>query len=298
MTSLVERAPAKVNLSLHVLSRRADGYHELESLSAFSASGDLLTLAPGQRLDVSITGPGAIDIGAIADNTILRAATELSRFVPDLRTGQFGLRKKLPVAAGIGGGSSNAAAALRLLARENSIPLDDELLMQAAAEVGSDVPVCLLSRARMMGGRGEVLGEPVRLPPLFAVLINPGVALQTPAVFGQLGLERGEDYSTRQSARSPLSAHPEIRQQMSFDALIGVLRKTRNDLEAPASVLCPAISDVLAVLGAARGCKLARMSGSGATCFGLFETRLRATRAARAIKKSKPDWWVKPCILR
>ncbi|HMK79009.1 MAG TPA: 4-(cytidine 5'-diphospho)-2-C-methyl-D-erythritol kinase, partial [Xanthobacteraceae bacterium] len=173
--ALAELAPAKVNLTLHVLGRRADGYHEIESLVVFADVGDRLTLAPGAALSLRVTGPTAAAAGEGGDNLVLKAARALAERVEGLRLGRFSLEKQLPVAAGLGGGSSDAAAALRLIAQENSLPLDDTRLSGAARATGADVPVCLAARARMMRGIGEILGQPLALPPLPAVLVNPGV---------------------------------------------------------------------------------------------------------------------------
>lgn len=289
MTRRIERGPAKVNLSLHILGRREDGYHALESLVCFTGSGDLLTFDTAAD-GFAVSGPCARGAGPDVDNLVVRAARELQARVTGLRSGAFHLYKSLPAAAGIGGGSSDAAAALRLLARENALALDDARLLDAAAAVGSDVPVCVNARARMMCGAGEVLGPLLALPPLYAVLVNPGVAVETRDVFARFNLAKGEDYG--------MSAHPKIECGMSAPDLFDALRRARNDMEDAACVIAPVIIDVLAVLGAARGCRLARMSGSGATCFGMFETRIAASRAARAIRRSRPQWWVKPCILR
>ncbi len=207
-----------------------------------------------------------------------------------LTLGAFRLAKFLPVAAGIGGGSSDAAAALRLLARANGLSHDDPRVMAAARATGADTPVCVSPRARMMRGVGEILGEPLRLPPLPAVLINPGVPVETRAVFQRLGFAPG--------ATLERAAHPPITPDMSADALWSALRKGRNDLEDAACVLAPVIVDALAVLGASKGCRLARMSGSGATCFGLFVSRVAASRASAVIKAQQPGWWVRSAMLR
>jgi 4-diphosphocytidyl-2-C-methyl-D-erythritol kinase len=205
----------------------------------------------------------------------------------DLQTGSFTLVKHLPTAAGIGGGSSDAAAALRLLAQHNGLSLDDPRVMQAAQMTGADVPVCLRPSARMMQGIGDVLGPDLALPPLYAVLVNPSIPLQTAQVFTQLGLERGTN--------SGLSAHPII--PTDPDTLILSLKNNSNDLQDAAEVLVPVIRDICAILWAARGCQLARMSGSGATCFGLFKTRSQASQAATLIRRTHQDWWVHGCIL-
>ena len=291
MTSaLAARAPAKINLTLHVQGRRADGYHELQSLVAFAGVCDHLTLTPGDTLSLSVIGPTAQAAGAGDDNLVLRAARNLVARMEGLNLGVFALTKYLPVAAGVGGGSSDAAAALRLLARLNSIALDDARLMEAARETGADVPVCLDPAARMMTGAGETLGPKLSLAPIPAVLVNPRVAVETRAVFAELGLKPGDAYG--------FGKHPVIESGMGADALFGVLKKGRNDLEDPAGVLAREIVAVLAVLGAARGAKLARMSGSGATCFALFADRHQAARAARVIRRDHPNWWAQATMLR
>ena len=288
--ALTERAPAKVNLTLHVCGRREDGFHDLESLVVFAGVHDRLTLQPADDWSIEVAGPTAAVAGPSHDNSVLKAARALAANVDGLRVGAFHLTKRLPAAAGIGGGSSDAAAALRLLARLNQLPLDDPRVIAAAQATGSDVPVCLDPRARMMSGRGEIVGPPLALPPIFAVLVNPGVALSTPDVFAKIGFKPGE--------RSIGGAHPVIEASERLDALAPKLRKGRNDMEDAASVLAPVIGAVLAVLGAARGAKLARMSGSGATCFALFENCHAAARAARVIRRDHPGWWVRSTLLR
>jgi 4-diphosphocytidyl-2-C-methyl-D-erythritol kinase len=288
---LIARAPAKVNLTLHVLGRRAaDGYHELESLVAFTGAGDVLSLQPGATLSLAVDGPTAQHAGEEADNLVLRAARELSARVPQLELGAFCLTKRLPVAAGLGGGSSDASAALRLLARANGLGVADPRLLSAATATGADVTVCVEPRARMMLGAGETVGAPLDLAPLPAVLINPGVAVATRKVFQRLGLQPGE--------RAGVAPHPDVPARTDREALWRMLGKCRNDLEPAALAEVPIIRDVLALLGAARGCKLARMSGSGATCFGLFSSPRAAARAATTIRAAHPHWWVNAAILR
>ncbi|MGL4729280.1 MAG: 4-(cytidine 5'-diphospho)-2-C-methyl-D-erythritol kinase, partial [Bosea sp. (in: a-proteobacteria)] len=199
---LTTRARAKINLSLHVLGRREDGYHELESLVAFAGMGDELTLVPGEEMSLSISGPMAAGLSLSDDNLVLRAAYGLAAAIPGLKLGAFHLVKHLPVASGIGGGSTDAAAALRLLARVNGLVADDKRLFAVAREVGADVPVCLTSRSVVMRGVGERL-EPLALPRLFALLVNPGIGLSTAAVFCELGLARGERLVLRQAALEP-----------------------------------------------------------------------------------------------
>ena len=284
---LATRAPAKVNLTLHVLGRRPDGYHELESLVAFAGTGDDLSLIPGE-LSLSVSGPTADAAGGEADNLVLKAARALARRVPGLRTGAFHLTKRLPVAAGIGGGSADAAAALRLLARLNGLSRDDPALIEAARETGADVPVCLQSRSRMMAGAGEVLGPALRLPPLFAVLANPGVPVATAAVFRRLG----------DAERGTASPHPAIDPALDRPRFVAVIAGGRNDLETAAIALAPAIGEALASMRAATGCRLARMSGSGATVFGLFDDGAASVAAAKEIGRARPGWWIKATRLR
>ena len=285
MTALTEKAPAKINLTLHVRGRRADGFHDLESLVAFAGVGDRLSLTPGDALSLDVSGRTAEASGATGDNLVLRATREAQARIPGLRAGAFTLIKNLPVAAGLGGGSSDAGAALRLLARANSIATDDPRLFEIAAAVGSDVPVCLAAKACMMRGRGDDLGPPLALPRLFAVLVHPGVAVPTAPVFAALGLTPGE---------CPVAAaHPDIE-----GAAIAALRGARNDLEDAACVIAPAIRVVLEALMLTACCQLARMSGSGATCFGLFDNCHAAARAGASIRRAHPQWWVRSTILR
>jgi len=286
---LVENAPAKINLTLRVLKRRDDGYHELESLVAFADFGDRLSFAPGGDLALTVQGPGAAAAGAGDDNLVLKAARALALRRPDIALGAFHLDKRLPVAAGLGGGSADAAAALRLIAQANGIARDEPDLYAAARATGADVPVCLDPRARIMRGIGEVLSAPLSLPPLPAVLVNPGVALPTKAVFA------GWKPGSAQPAASDLAAIAEVARG---DQLLHLLAAQANDLEAPASALKPIIADILVALRAVSGCRLARMSGSGATCFGLFAAADDAAAAAKLLSATQPAWWVKATTLR
>ncbi|VTZ24963.1 4-diphosphocytidyl-2-C-methyl-D-erythritol kinase [Methylocella tundrae] len=286
---LRERAPAKINLTLHILGRREDGWHRLESFVAFSRTGDLLSFVEDQPLALSIEGPTAPAAGNIADNLVLRAARHFAESFPGAKLGAFHLVKRLPVAAGIGGGSSDAAAALRLLARANGVSLDDERLIAAARKTGADVPVCLAARARMMRGLGEELGPLLKLPPLIGLIVNPGAPLETRHVFARMNIPPG--------GSTAFGGHPELSSGMHVEDLVGALGKGRNDMESAACRLAPIIGDVLAVLSAAPGCRLARMSGSGATCFALFKDCKSAARAKKAILRAHPGWWVKSCVL-
>ncbi|MGE7413642.1 4-(cytidine 5'-diphospho)-2-C-methyl-D-erythritol kinase [Methylobacterium tarhaniae] len=295
MPTLATRAPAKINLTLHVLGRRpGDGYHALESLVVFagSSAGDLLTLEPGPALDLVVTGPTAGPAGPTDDNLVMRSARHLAAERPGLQIGRFHLMKRLPVAAGIGGGSSDAAAALRLLGRLNGLAPDHPALMAAARRTGADVPVCLDPRARMMRGAGEAVGPALALPAMPAVLINPGVPVETAPVFRALGLKVGEAHPRA------AEVHPEMAGGEDLGALIARIAPARNDLEAPALTVAPVIGDTLAALRDQPDCRLARMSGSGATVFGLFGHRSAAVAAARAIAAAQPGWWVRATLLR
>ena len=286
--SLVENAPAKVNLTLRVLHRRADGYHEIESLVAFADFGDRLSFSPGAALTLKVSGPAAKEAGEGDDNLVLRAARALAARRPGLALGAFHLDKRLPVAAGLGGGSADAAAALRLLAKANALARDDADLFAAGRATGADVPVCLDPRPRIMRGIGEVLSEPFSLPPLPAVLVNPGLAVPTKAVF---------------AAWKPAPARPVAldlaagTQPMDRDRLVQRLSEQSNDLEEPAIAFAPVIADVLAALKRLPGCELARMSGSGATCFGLFASAAAAGEAAESLRGQFPHWWVQAVTL-
>lgn len=265
-----EQALAKVNLALHVTGQREDGYHLLDSLVVFADIGDRLTFSPAPELSLSVTGPLADGVPTGPENLILRAASVLPQGVGARIT----LHKHLPHAAGIGGGSADAAATLRGLARLWGCALPDPL---AVLSLGADVPVCLSASPQRMAGIGETLSPVPALPPLFAVLVNPRVALPTGPVFRGLA-------SKRNPALDPPDWH-------GFDSFLDWLTRQRNDLEPPALKLAPEIGRALQALRAS-GATLARMSGSGATCFGLFETNALAVYAARKIREVQPGWWV------
>ncbi len=281
---LADDAPAKVNLTLRVLGRRPDGYHELESLVVFADFGDRVSFAVGGDLALTVRGPSAAAAGAGDENLVHKAARALRARRSGLVLGTFDLDKRLPVAAGLGGGSSDAAAALRLLAKANAIALDDPDLHAAARATGADVPVCLDPRPRVMRGIGEKLSVVLALPPLPAVLVNPGVALPTKAVFAGWRASPAAAVALDEATIASLSGPR---------ALVDVLAQQANDLEPPAVALQPSIADVLTALRHRPGCTLARMSGSGATCFGLFDTPDEAAAAEQALSASHPAWWVK-----
>ena len=288
-TARAEPAPAKVNLTLRVVGRRANGYHDIESLVAFADVGDALTFAPASDLTLTVRGPTAAAAGNTADNLVLKAARALAERVDGLKLGRFTLSKRLPVAAGLGGGSADAAAALRLLARANRMTRDDPRLMAAARATGADVPVCLDPRPRFMRGIGEILSEPLDLPRLPAVLVNPAVAVATRDVFAALALEPARKVGASSSCW-PIGG-----QQCA--ALLAALADDRNDLETPAIKIAPVIADLLAELRRVPCCRLARMSGSGATCFALFDTRRAASAGAQKLRGRHPAWWVRATAL-
>lgn len=284
--TLFERAPAKVNLSLRVLGRRADCYHDLSSLVAFAGTGDRLALNPGAPLGLEVSGKVAA-LGNEADNLVLKAAHALKARIPGLATGHFQLIKKLPIAAGLGGGSADAAAALRLLARANGFALDDARLFEAALATGSDVPACLFGRSCAMTGRGERIA-PISIPRFGAVLVNPGVPVATSDVFRMLAIAPG----TRLSERGPTPASFRSREE-----LLAFLHDEPNDLEPPAHRVAPVLDEVAEALKATPDVLLTRMSGSGATMFALYENCRHAVRAARLVTGAYPSWWVKSTII-
>jgi 4-diphosphocytidyl-2-C-methyl-D-erythritol kinase len=288
MPGLMEEGRAKVNLTLRVVGRRVDGYHDLESMVAFADCADRLSLTPGSKLNLKTTGPLAGDCGETADNLVFKAAQLLGERVPNLKLGDFTLDKMLPVAAGIGGGSADAAAALRLLAQANGLALDDPRLIEVAELTGADVPVCLASRACVMTGVGETL-LPLSLPIMPCVMVNPCVPVATKDVFAELGLRNGE---LLVGATDVLQATAWPEQGASLEDWVEVLSAGANDLEAPAIRIQPVIGEVLAALNATNGAWLARMSGSGATCFAIYENTADAQRAAQKMRLDHPDWWV------
>ena len=287
-SALIEYGRAKVNLTLQVIGRRVDGYHDLESVVAFADCADRLTLTAGPELSLKTTGPLAEACGETTDNLVLKAARLLAERVPDLKLGAFTLEKVLPVAAGIGGGSADAAAALRLLARLNGLPLDDARMREVALATGADVPVCLASHACDMTGVGETL-LPLDLPDLPCVMVNPRVPVATKDVFEALRLRNGELLvGATDVIRSP--AWP--KQGASIADWVEVLKRVSNDLEVPAMRIQPAIGEVLSALRSSDRILLARMSGSGATCFALYANAADAGRAAQKLRTDHPQWWV------
>ena len=290
-SDLVESAPAKVNLTLRVLGRRADGYHDIESLAAFADVGDRLALTPGDALTLTVVGPSAAQTGAEADNLVTEAARALAARIPGLCAGAFRLQKNLPVAAGLGGGSADAAAALRLLAQTNKLAPDDPRLRDAARATSADVPVCLDPRARLMRGIGEILSAPLPLPRLHALLVNPGVAVPTKLVFS--GWRPSANPIRALDSTADFAVPKMQNEEQLLDWLVG----EANDLETAAIALEPVIAEVLASLRAAAGCRLARMSGSGATCFALFASAAETATAGQTLRTQFPDWWISETVL-
>ncbi len=288
-------APAKINLTLRISGRRADGYHELESLVAFAAFGDRLTFSPDGPLDLDVSGPMAEGAGPLADNLVLRAARALAERIGALRLGRFTLHKELPSGAGLGGGSADAAAALRLIAKANGVSIDDPRVHDAARTTGADIPVCVDPRPRIMRGIGEILSAPVALPQLGILVVHPGFALPTGPVFKALGLAPGEQHARLSPPQR--EAGEERWQRADREPLLAWLASERNDLEAPAIEIAPAVAGVLGVIAALANCRLARMSGSGSACFGLFDNGEAATAAAERVAAARPSWWVRAGLL-
>lgn len=275
-----ETAYAKINLALHVRAREPDGYHRIETLFAFAEAGDRLSVDHADRLMLIVRGPFAHALGSGEDNLVARAAEALRGRYSVTQGAALTLDKQLPVASGIGGGSADAAAALRLLARWWGLPAGQEELLEIACGLGADVPACIRSETVRGEGRGDHLvsqdGSGLKGMPV--LLVNPGIPVSTASIFAAWdGADRGE-----LPIASPLAT-----------ALQG-----RNDLEAAACALAPRIRDVLAALATAPGAILSRMSGSGATCFALFEKDKNRDLAAEAVASLHPDWWLLPTRLR
>jgi 4-diphosphocytidyl-2-C-methyl-D-erythritol kinase len=277
---IFERASAKINLFLHVGAKRADGFHPLQSLAVFTDLGDTLAIESASGLSLKIDGPFAKGLDGEGDNLVLRAARALGNGGAKLT-----LTKNLPVASGIGGGSADAAAALRGLNALWNSGRDSAALCDIAAALGSDIPVCVLSAPSFMEGRGEVLRALESMPRLPMLLVNPRVAVPTKDVFAGLTDRSGDDTTL-----------PRGRFRDTAD-LLRFLETTRNDLEAPALQIQPVIGEVLTAIAALPGALLTRMSGSGATCFGIFADDDCCARAAQVLKETAPGWWVAPTFV-
>jgi 4-diphosphocytidyl-2-C-methyl-D-erythritol kinase len=278
---LSERAPAKINLFLHVGTKRADGFHPLQSLAVFTDLGDALAIESAPELSLRIDGPFAAGLDGEGDNLVLRAARALGTGGASLR-----LTKNLPVASGIGGGSADAAATLRGLRQLWGMRAGDTTLYDIAAGLGSDIPVCVDAVPAFMEGRGEILRAVQSMPRIAMMLVNPGVAVPTKDVFAALVERSGVDMTL------PAGRFGDTADLLRF------LEMTRNDLEAPARQIQPVIGEVLTAMAALPGALLTRMSGSGATCFGIFADEDCCARAAALLKQAHPAWWVVPTFVR
>lgn len=277
-------AAAKLNLYLHVIARRPDGYHVLDSLVAFASVHDTVAVAEADDLTLAVEGPFAGALQGQADNLALTAARRLAAAAGTTRGARIRVVKRLPVAAGLGGGSADAAAALRALVRLWGLELSRADLAGVALAIGADVPVCLAGRAAFVGGIGEEIVPAPALPPAWVVLANPGRPLSTEAVF------RTRTGPFNRRARFWESA-------ADGAALAALLLERHNDLTNAAVTLCPEIGQVIGALVRAPGCRLARMSGSGPTCFGLFADEGAARRAVADLRAAEPGWWVTTATL-
>ncbi|TGP56800.1 4-(cytidine 5'-diphospho)-2-C-methyl-D-erythritol kinase [bacterium M00.F.Ca.ET.230.01.1.1] len=273
-------APAKINLALHVTGQRADGYHLIDSLAVFTRFGDRLEIEPAEHDQFSVSGRYAAGLPLDGDNLVVKARDALRREAGAQHAPPVAiqLEKNLPVASGVGGGSSDAAAALNALARLWKLAIDDTSLARIGLSLGADVPMCLKSKPLVARGIGDEVLPLSAFPALGLVLVNPGVAVATPDVFKAL-------------SRRDKEALPALPKRLDFHAVRNWLETTRNDLEPPAQSIQPAIGEALKALKRADAA-FARMSGSGATCFGLFETGNVAKRAAIEIRARHPDWFV------
>jgi 4-diphosphocytidyl-2-C-methyl-D-erythritol kinase len=278
--AIVERAaPAKVNLALHVLGRRPDGYHDLDTLAVFADFGDRIAVSDARELSVSVSGRFAGIVPCGSDNLVLRAARLLQEHAAHRTGADVRLHKNLPAGSGFGGASADAAATLHALAALWRLGLGAEALADLAAKLGADVPMCLARRALRARGTGERIDLLGDWPPLPLLLVWPGRSVSTAAVFASLQRRENPPLPALPGARSPL-------------ALAAWLSRCRNDLEAASRVLAPEIGDVLTALRATEGCVLARMSGSGSGCFGLYLDRRAAAAAAAYLRNIRPGWWI------
>lgn len=283
-----ERARAKVNLTLRVLGKRPDGFHEIESLAAFADVCDVIEITHSAHSSLSLCGPFASSLGD-DENIVLRALKAFNDDVGGIPDIDCRVRKAIPVAAGLGGGSADAAAALRLFSRVNTDCVSASRLQSLAAAIGSDVAVCLASSAAMMRGRGERTKLLEGFPALPAVLVNPGVALSTADVYAALSAD-----SIGESISQDGGDVPEFASRRD---VVDYMVSHGNDLESAAIGLQPVVGEVLQEVSNHKGCLIAQMSGSGPTCFGIFDTGACADQAAHALAEQHPDWWVRKTIL-
>ena len=282
--SFVCAAPAKINLYLHVTGKNDNGYHQLDSLVAFAGVHDTITISPADHLDLHIDGPCAGPLKGQSDNLVLAAARALAKVAGKEPKAAITLTKRLPVSSGMGGGSADAAATIRGLCQFWNLNPDAEEIAPLALGLGADVPICLHGKASFVGGIGEKLAPAPALPPCSIVLVNCGLGLSTPAVFaartGRFSAPGRFDYAPADAAE-----------------LAAILGTRRNDLAPAAQSLLPVIDGVLKTIQATKNVLLARMTGSGATCFGLYATPGEAAAAALALSQANPQWWVKAASL-
>jgi len=290
MKTVHQFAPAKINLTLHIKGRREDGFHLIESFVAFGDVGDEISVKSHDGFELDLSGPFARELQNEPNNIALEAARSFVNGFRDCLPGvHVDLVKNLPIAAGMGGGSSDAAAVIRALAYLVNMKVSRVAAGQIAIGLGADVTVCLDPQASFMSGVGNIVTPLPALPEIHAILVNPNIKMLTGAVFAALavpGAIRRDEEGLR-----PEHAFCDAADLAAF------VGSCRNDLEAPALRMCPEIADVREALLAQDGCLLARMTGSGATCFGLFTTREQARRGAEIISKNASNWWVKPCRL-
>ncbi len=282
-TVLREAAPAKINLFLHIVGRRPDGMHLIDSLVVFAELGDVVTVRPGTDISLTRSGSMAGDLPPIEDDLVFRAARLLAEMAQVSAGATINVEKNLPVASGLGGGSADAAATIRALVRMWRIDMPSDQMASLTQQLGADVAVCLESRPLRVGGIGEQVSPPGTLAPLHAVLVNPHVAVSTAEVFAAFA------DATQAPVSGPDGTEPWSGEPRRF---VEQLAARHNDLTAAATTLCPAIGVVLARLGAQPECLLQRMCGSGATCFGLFAASSEAQAAAETMRRENPDWWV------
>ena len=298
--TITEAAPAKINLALHVRARRADGYHEIETLFAFLRDGDTVSIEEADKDSFKLTGPFADALRGEGNNLVLAARDAFAAAYGPLPPLAITLDKHLPVASGIGGGSADAAATMRALARLKGI--DPGVLADIALGLGSDVPACLIGKSALGGGRGEQLQVIEGLSGIPVLLVNPGVAVSTAAVFrGWNGVDRGPllprhpgfmpGSTVPQTPNAEGSLHGGCRDEPGMTEWLRGAIEGRNDLEPAAREIAPVIGAVIDLLRAQSGVILSRMSGSGATCFALFDSEAARTAAARAIATAQPKWW-------
>ena len=285
MATVRVAAPAKLNLYLHIVGQRPDGYHLLDTLVAFAGIGDEVSVAPHAAIELTLAGPFAKALEAEVDNIVLRAARALREHTGTKAGAAITLTKRLPVAAGLGGGSADAAATLVALRRLWRLTICDSAIETMALRLGADVPVCLLGRAALVSGIGEVLAPTETLPAAHVVLAGPGLRLATADVYAAFGAQ--PTTSTARAARGRLALP-----SRGAVELASFLAERDNDLEPVACRLAPGVADALEILRSQRGTLLARMSGSGPTCFALFAESGEAAEAAATVTAARPGWWI------